>query len=112
MTNLTKNEKLILAAAAQDFNYDTAEAEKGDNAVVFTVAELSTRTGKSEKSAKGIVGSLFKKGLLCEMPYGEAHELVGVGVTGNGIDAFYAMGTFTNDDTPGPWWSGMTPAPM
>lgn len=101
-TTLTRNEKLVLAAMAHGFNYDTPEAEKADNAVAMVVPELAKITGKSIPSVRGTVGSLTKKGMLCEMEAGELGQLQCIGITDAGIDAFYAMGDFhANDDKSG-----------
>lgn len=70
MTNidLTSNEKAIIVAlleAGIDVNgCDTLDAMQHDNMCLSDVAELATRTGKTEKSVKGILGSLTKKGLV------------------------------------------------
>lgn len=91
MTKLTDNEKAVLTAMADAFNYDTPEAEKADNAVAAELTELAASVGKSIPSVRGTVGNLTKKGLLCEMMGGETGQTKYIGITDEGIDAFYAL---------------------
>ena len=84
--NLTMLEKAVLVASHSFWNYGD-ESEKEDNAVCFNVKDLSVKTGISIASLKGVVGSLFKKGLFCEMSCGEAFQNVEIGITDAGIDA-------------------------
>lgn len=94
---LTRNEKQVLAAMAQAFNYDNAADEKADNAVTSDVPELAKACDKSIASTRGIVGNLVKKGLFCEMMGGETGQTKYIGITDAGIDAFYEMDTFSAD---------------
>jgi len=88
---LTKFENSVMEATGCFMNYDEAEYEKEDNAVVFTLVELSAKSGLKVATLKGVVGSLFKKGLLCEMEYGDMHQNMGIGITDAGIDAHYEL---------------------
>lgn len=91
MTKLTANETTILkAAAATSFNYDTAADEKADNATIFTVEDVATATERTIASVRGVVGSLFKKGLLCETEEPNTGNTA-ISFTDDGIDAFYAL---------------------
>lgn len=82
---LTNLEEQVLLATLAFWNYGD-EAEKQDNAVMFNLNDLRDETGYTLKSLKGIVGSLFKKGLFCEMVGGEFGNQVEIGITDKGID--------------------------
>lgn len=82
----TENEKAVLKASMNFWNYGD-ESEKDDNAVMFNITELSSVTGMSKPVLKGIVGSLFKKGMFCEFEGGEMGNTIEIGITDEGIDA-------------------------
>ena len=87
--NLTELETAVLIASKAFWNYGD-ETEKFDNAVIFSAKELSSETGIKINVLKGAVGSLFKKGLLCEMEGGENFKNVEIGITDKGIDVALA----------------------
>lgn len=84
--NLTDLETTVLVASKAFWNYGD-ENEKFDNAVCFNIKDLAAETGLKINTLKGVVGSLFKKGLLCEMECGEQHQNIEIGITDEGIDA-------------------------
>lgn len=89
-TALTAKEAAILRAWPT--NYGSAEAEKGDNATWSDIADLAKATGMSLKTARAVVGSLVKKGLVeggHERANGEPGELQVL--TEVGIDAVFAL---------------------
>lgn len=83
--NLTDMEKTVLLATRSFWNYGN-RMEKGDNAVVFDVRDLKESTNFTIPQIKGVVGSLFKKGLLCEMECGDLGQNTEIGITNEGID--------------------------
>lgn len=85
MANLTEMEQKVLVASMNFWNYGD-ETEKEDNAVMFNLKELSDKTGLKINTLKGVVGSLFKKNLFCEMEGGETGNLIEIGITDEGID--------------------------
>ena len=95
MTNITNLEKDVLLATLAFWNYGD-ETELEDNAVIFNVKELKDETGHSLKTLKGVVGSLFKKGLLCEMESGEMGNRVEIGITEDGIK--WVLDTIEKED--------------
>ena len=84
MTNITNLEKDVLLATLAFWNYGD-ETEIEDNAVFFDLRDLKDETGHSLKTLKGVVGSLFKKNMLCEMEGGPTFNEIGIGITEDGI---------------------------
>lgn len=90
MTTYTSLEQKVLRALPGFFNYDTAEAEMSDNAVAMDLDEIADAAGLSIVSAKGVVGSLYKKGCLEDIEIGNGRGTMAIGVTDSGIEAAYA----------------------
>ncbi len=91
MTNLTQKEIAVLTAFSGVFDYETAEQQKADNAALSDVKELALIAEMTEKSVKGVVGSLTKKGIFCETMGGEKGDVPHIGITDEGIDLAYAL---------------------
>ncbi len=89
MTKYTELEIVVISCFDEAFNYTgQPEQEKADNATAFEVADVTKRTQLTNSEAKGVIGSLHKKGLLEE--WGEP-EMEGIShITDAGIDAYYA----------------------
>lgn len=86
INNLTDLERIVLQASMSFWNYGTRD-EKDDNAVCFNVADLGNECDLNLPTIKGVVGSLFKKGLFVEMECGELHQNTEIGLSDDGIDA-------------------------
>jgi hypothetical protein len=82
---LTKLEEQVLLATLAFWNYGD-ETEKQDNAVMFSLNDLRAEMGLPLNCLKGVVGSLFKKSIFCEMVGGEIGNQVEIGITDEGID--------------------------
>lgn len=100
---LTDNEREVLNAMARvAFNYDNPLDEKADNAACAELTELAAECGKSIPSVRGTVGNLTKKGILCEFMGGESGITKMIGVTDEGIDAYYWSAPATDPATTDP----------
>lgn len=104
--DLTSLEKIVIGAMTSVFNYGTAEDEIDDNAHVATVEDITTVTSLNIDTIKGVVGSLFKKDLLEEREYGEAHEEMGFGCTEAGIRCAFRYEDTVEEPTPAPKGKG------
>lgn len=83
--NLTAKEVMVLEATNAFMNYDNAREEKRDNVVSFDVNEMAKAAEIEPKSARGILNSLVKKGLVTT-------DEDGFGLTDEGIDEAYRIG--------------------
>ena len=87
MQNLTTKEIAALKAFRSAFNYPgRPEAEKSDNATVFTAIDITEATDFNLHQAAGLMGALEAKGFCW------AWEDAGPGchhITDKGIDAYY-----------------------
>lgn len=83
----TDLELVVIKAFHPGFNYNNPEDEKADNATALTVEDVVGITKLNNLTAKGVIGSLHKKGLLVD--WGEP-DMKGISrVTDEGIDAYY-----------------------
>lgn len=88
MIYFTDLEKQVIGAFDVAFNYDDAESEKSDNATAINARDIDKKTGMGINVAKGVMGSLVKKGLLQE--FGD--DLPdNCSITDAGIDAYYLL---------------------
>jgi hypothetical protein len=84
--NLTDLEKVVLKGTMPFWNYGN-EFEKEDNVVIFNATDLSNTTGLGINTCKGVMSSLHKKGLFCDMECGyDAENDYESGLTDTGID--------------------------
>ena len=82
---LTAKEVIIMEAANAFMNYDNAREEKQDNVILFAIGEIAKAAELEPKSARGILNSLVKKGLVTALEDG-------FGLTDVGIDEAYRIG--------------------
>jgi hypothetical protein len=87
----TELEKTVLVACHAFWNYGD-EFEKEDNAVMFNAEDIVRQTSLPINTVKGVMGSLYKKGLFVEMEGGGLYgNVIETGITDEGIDAVLAL---------------------
>lgn len=86
----TELETKAIAAFSKGFNYDNAASEIADNATALSVEEIAEAVGVTVPQAKGVVGSLTKKGLLDPWDEPDMTEFT-LWITEKGINTHYDL---------------------
>lgn len=93
----TEMELHVIESFREFMNYDTLEANLGDNCTCLEVRELSEMLGYSIKTIKGIIGSLTKKDLIFVDIVNINHKVLMV--TNEGIKEYFRLfGNNTNKE--------------